>query len=136
MGCGCGKKKIERTSVATVAADGSTNNARPAGPLKDRVKPEEVVRPMDMGNNRKSCIQCVEKHIGAAIVLSTELQQGYPYRVRIIGHLHEAEEESLQWPELSAAIREERVKFQQSGGKVLPDFDRIINIMGKYADNG
>ena len=81
---------------------------------------------------RPSCMECVEKHIGAAMVLATELQQGYPYRVRIIGHLHEAEEESLQWPELSACIREERVKFQQSGGKILPNFDRIIAVMGRY----
>ena len=36
-------------------------------------------------------------------------------RVRAIGHLHEAEDESQEWPDFHAAIREARKAFQASG---------------------
>lgn len=55
---------------------------------------------------RASCIACVEKHIGAAYVLLTETRDGYAHHLRTIGHLHEAEDESQQWPDLHTAIRE------------------------------
>lgn len=72
---------------------------------------------------RPSCIECVEKHLGAAIVLLTETREGYAYRLRAIGHLFEAEDESQQWPELHAAIREAR-KVYQADGK-LPDWEAL-----------
>ena len=52
---------------------------------------------------RPSCLECVEKHLGAAWVLLAETRDGYPHRLRAIGHLHEAEDESQQWPELHNA---------------------------------
>ena len=72
---------------------------------------------------RPSCIDCVEKHLGAAIVLLTETREGYAYRLRAIGHLFEAEDESQEWPELHAAIREAR-KVYQADGK-LPDWEAL-----------
>lgn len=69
---------------------------------------------------RESCIECVEKHLGAALVLLTEVRDGYPHRLRAIGHLHEAEDESQAWPDLHAAIRDARKAFQHAG--TLPDF--------------
>lgn len=69
---------------------------------------------------RKSCFECVDKHLGAAIVLITETRDGYPHRLRAIGHLHEAEDESQAWPELHDAIREARKRFQQAGE--VPNF--------------
>ena len=37
---------------------------------------------------------CVEKHLVAAWVLIIEHQNGYPYRLPAIGHLHCTEEDS------------------------------------------
>jgi len=82
---------------------------------------------------RPSCIHCVEKHVGAAMVLLSELndlpddeasrRQGFSRRLRAIGHLFEAEDESQQWPELHAAIREARKAYQASGQ--MPDWDTL-----------
>jgi len=69
---------------------------------------------------RPSCLECVEKHLGAAWVLIAEHRDGYPHRLRAIGHLHEAEDESQEWPELHAAIRAARKAYQQTA--TMPDF--------------
>jgi hypothetical protein len=74
----------------------------------------------ELAPTRESCIECVEKHLGAALVLLTETRDGYPHRLRAIGHLHEAEDESQAFPALHAAIREARKRFQSSGE--MPDF--------------
>jgi len=94
--------------------------------------------------SRPSCIECCEKHLGAAYVLLTELndlpdppspggsgvagdeasrRQGFSRRLRAIGHLFEAEDESQQWPELHAAIRQARKAYQADG--TMPDFEHI-----------
>jgi len=82
---------------------------------------------------RPSCIHCVEKHVGAAMVLLSELndlpddeasrRQGFSRRLRAIGHLFEAEDESQQWPELHAAIRAARKTYQADG--TMPDFEDL-----------
>ncbi len=69
---------------------------------------------------RQSCLECVEKHLGAAWVLLAEHRDGYPHRLRAIGHLHEAEDESQAWPDLHNAIREARRLFQREVR--MPDF--------------
>jgi len=76
---------------------------------------------------RPSCLKCVEKHLGAAWVLITEHQNGYPHRLLAIGHLHEAEEESHAWPALHATIRNARRRYQQLGA--TPDFKRITEFL-------
>lgn len=64
---------------------------------------------------RPSCQECVEKHLGAAYVLLAETYDGYAHRLRAIGHLVEAEDESQEWIDLHDAIREARKKFQLHG---------------------
>ena len=76
---------------------------------------------------RPSCIECVEKHLGAALVLLTETREGYAYRLRAIGHLFEAEDELQEWPQLHAAIREARKAYQADG--MLPDWDKLADAM-------
>lgn len=77
---------------------------------------------------RPSCRECVEKHLGAALVLLTETREGYAYRLRAIGHLFEAEDESQEWAELHAAIRAARKAYQADGK--LPDWEAL----GKASD--
>ena len=83
--------------------------------------------------SRLSCIECVEKHLGAAYVLLTELNdlpddpaerhQGFSRRLRAIGHLFEAEDESQEWPDLHNAIRQARKAYQAYG--TMPDWETL-----------
>ena len=57
------------------------------------------------------------------MVLLTEAREGYVYRLRAIGHLFEAEDESQEWPELHAAIREARKAYQADG--TMPDWEAL-----------
>jgi len=98
--CGCGQKLADNLEK------------RLLGPLSRR---RQLTRP--------SCMECVTKHLGAAWVLISEHQNGYPHRLLAIGHLHEAEEESQAWPELHVAIREARKAYQQTGE--MPDFTAL-----------
>lgn len=82
-----------------------------------------------VGITRASCIECVEKHLGAALVLIAECRDGYPHRMRAIGHLHEAEDESQAFPELHAAIRTARKAFQQQGA--VPDFEGLERLAAR-----
>ena len=82
--------------------------------------------------SRPSCIECCEKHLGAAYVLLTEAREGYAYRLRAVGHLFEAEDESQQWPELHVAIREARKAYQAGG--VMPGWDGLgglLTVLGR-----
>ena len=65
-------------------------------------------------------MECVEKHLGAAMVLLSEIHNGYAYRLQFVGHLHEAEDESQQWPLLHDLIRQARKAWQQQG--IAPDW--------------
>ena len=72
---------------------------------------------------RPSCLECLEKHLGAAMVLLSEIHHGYLYRLMLIGHLHEAEEESQQWPHLHEMIRSARKAYQRDGA--IPDWESL-----------
>jgi hypothetical protein len=72
---------------------------------------------------RASCLECVEKHLGAAYVLLAETRDGYAHRLRAIGHLHEAEDEAQEWPELHAAIRDARRAYQAVGS--IPNWESL-----------
>lgn len=69
---------------------------------------------------RKSCLDCVRKHLAQAHVLLDEAALGYPsHRWLAIGHLAEAESESLQrFSILAIKIREHRVALIEN-----PDYD-------------
>ena len=77
--------------------------------------------------SRPSCIECVEKHLGAAYVLLTEAREGYAYRLRAVGHLFEAEDEAQEWPELHAAIRDARTRYQ--AGEQMPDWQALDGLL-------
>lgn len=57
------------------------------------------------------------------MVLLSETRDGYPHRLRAIGHLHEAEDESQEFPALHDAIRAARKAFQETG--TMPSFDKL-----------
>ena len=76
---------------------------------------------------RPSCIECVEKHLGAAYVLLTEAREGYAYRLRAVGHLFEAEDEAQEWPELHAAIRNTRTRYQAA--EEMPEWQDLDNLL-------
>lgn len=80
---------------------------------------------------RASCLECVEKHLGAAWVLMTEQRNGYPHRMLAVGHLHEAEDESQAFPALHDAIREARKRYQAKG--VIPDWPRLSRMLDQSA---
>jgi len=47
----------------------------------------------------------------------------HAHRLRAIGHLPEAEDESQEWPDLHAAIREARKAYQTDG--TMPDWQSL-----------
>jgi hypothetical protein len=61
--------------------------------------------------------------LGAAAVLIDETHDGYAYRLRAIGHLHEAADEAQAWPDLHNAIREARKAYQGQG--MVPDWEEL-----------
>ena len=109
--------------------------------LKNRCPdcPPMVVPRRGYTPTRPSCIQCVEKHVGAAMVLLSELndqpddeasrRQGFSRRLRAIGHLFEAEDESQQWPHLHDAIRAARKAYQANG--TMPAWDTLAEKAGQ-----
>jgi len=80
---------------------------------------------------RRSCLECVEKHLGAAYVLLTESNDGYAHRLRAVGHLHEAEDESQEWPRLHVAIREARKRYQNNKGGGMPDWEGLESLVAE-----
>ena len=85
---------------------------------KKRMRVKQVETPP-----RPSCYECVEKYLGAAMVLLAEIHDGYAYRLQFIGHLYEAEDESQQWPPLHDLIRQARKTYQQQG--TIPDWELL-----------
>lgn len=77
--------------------------------------------------SRPSCASCCEKHLGAAYVLLTETRDGYAHRLRAIGHLFEAEDESQAWPQLHNAIREARRAYQAASA--MPDWESLAAML-------
>ena len=50
-------------------------------------------------------------------------RQGFSPRLRAIGHLFEAGDESQEWPDLHAAIRAARKAYQANG--IMPTWDTL-----------
>lgn len=65
---------------------------------------------------RKSCLECVAKHLGAAAVYIDEVQSGYPnYYGYVYGELDHAASECLEEiPALAMAIREHRIRWAET----------------------
>jgi len=83
--------------------------------------------------SRPGCLECVEKHIGAAMVILSEIHAGYSYHLRLIGHLHEAEEESQEWDSLFRMIRKARKAYQTQ--QVIPDWETIARELANVKGN-
>ena len=68
------------------------------------------------GLMRKSCLECVAKHLGSAAVYIEECELGYPnYYGYAYGELnHAASECRSKYPDLAWAIREHRIKWAES----------------------
>lgn len=62
---------------------------------------------------RKSCLECVAKHLGSAAVYIEEVKAGYPnYYGYVYGELDHAASECLEEvPDLAMAIREHRIRW-------------------------
>ena len=65
---------------------------------------------------RKSCLECVLKHLGSAAVYIEEVQMGYPnYFGFVYGQLDHAASECIEEiPDLAWAIREHRIKWAET----------------------
>ena len=65
---------------------------------------------------RKSCIECVLKHLGSAAVYIEEVQMGYPnYFGYVYGQLDHAASECIEeLPDLALAIREHRIRWSET----------------------
>lgn len=110
---------MRTTPRLLLSRDGSdASSGRAPGPVVGGDAP--VVRP--------SCTECVEKHLGSAMVLMAEVRAGYlDHRMYAVGHLSEAEAESQAWPALHDAIREARRAYQQRDQ--APDFVRLSRLV-------
>lgn len=112
-GCGC-------RGLAGSTGAGTTPGGAPPGSGDDGYG---HAGPDGIPVTRASCLECIEKHLGAAYVLLTETRDGYAHRLRAIGHLHEAEDESQEFGELHAAIRAARKAYQTDGS--MPDWESL-----------
>jgi hypothetical protein len=81
---------------------------------------------------RSANLAGVEKHLGSAWTIATELKSGHAYRMRLVGHLNEAEEECLAYPNLHRMIRDARKAYQETGN--LPNWEMLaeqLDALGK-----
>ncbi|MGL6195454.1 MAG: hypothetical protein ACRC2T_11595 [Thermoguttaceae bacterium] len=113
--------KIASKNSDTVSDSGLQTSKRCGCRLSKR---EKLLHTGEM--SRPSCLACVEKHLGAAYVILAEIHSGYMFRLRFIGHLHEAEDESQEFPRLNQAIRDARKNYQHNG--VTPDWELLANM--------
>lgn len=71
---------------------------------------------------RKSCFECVRKHLGSAGIFVKETKMGYPdYDIWVIGELEHAADESLEANlDLAMAIREHRLAWTEDRNHKIP----------------
>ena len=71
---------------------------------------------------RKSCLECVLKHLGSAAVYVEEVQMGYPnYFGFVYGQLDHAASECVEEiPDLAWAIREHRIRWAETRRNAHP----------------
>lgn len=82
---------------------------------------------------RPTCLKCVLKHLGQALVLLEECRSGYPFhRYYVAGHMAEASSESINlFPDIAQRIRDERKKFEEFDEDpdifaIMIDVDKIL----------
>ena len=90
---------------------------------------------------RKSCLECVVKHLGSAAVYIEECELGYPdYYGYAYGELnHAASECRFSYPDLAWAIREHRIKWAESRNSEKPHqipFEAMFAFISTLEDSG
>lgn len=90
---------------------------------------------------RKSCLECVLKHLGSAAVYVEECQMGYPnYFGYVYGQLDHAASECVEEiPELAWAIREHRIKWSETRRNEHPHripFEAIFDYIDTVEETG
>ena len=90
---------------------------------------------------RESCLFCVKKHVGKALVLFRELENFDPGKtgkgkinallnhLEIIGNLQAAADEAAQYPELYTLLLESERSYRYEG--LPPDWEKIAEITAK-----
>lgn len=71
---------------------------------------------------RKTCLECVAKHLGSAAVYIEETMMGYPnYYGFAYGELNHASSECMtDYPELAKVIREHRIEWGNTKERDYP----------------
>lgn len=90
---------------------------------------------------RKSCLECVIKHLGSAAVYIEEVQMGYPnYFGFVYGQLDHAASECMEEiPDLAWAIREHRIKWSETRRGENPHripFEAIFDYIDTVEETG
>jgi len=125
--CGCRSLSASSGVPAPPAGTPAPDSFGPGG-----APPDPGADPVPV--TRASCLECVSKHLGAAYVLLTETREGYAHRLRAIGHLHEAEDESQEFRDLHAAIRAARKAYQTDG--TIPDWTSLEALLSPLRQTG
>ena len=93
---------------------------------------------------RPTCLSCTGKHLAQACVLIKEMKTGYPsFKWFVIGHLAEAEEESVrEYPDFANEVREYRTAWEDDQSVVIPfeelfsKIDELLEYDEQVADDG
>lgn len=82
---------------------------------------------------RKTCFECVIKHLGSAGVADMEFHMGYPqFKLWVIGNLEHASQEVYdEYPEFAMVIREHRLRWQDTDG----DYRIPYEALASFADD-
>lgn len=84
----------------------------------------------EIKTSRESCLECVTKHFSSAAILASEIEAGYKeFEYLFIGHLHEAHEESKEFPKLYCLLVEARRKYQRE--QIMPNFKELWEIISE-----
>lgn len=76
----------------------------------------------------EDCLECVEKHLGAAYEQFKEIPNGYPEHIlSAIGNLVEAQNAATGFPDIAYSIRKARITFQRNGE--IPDLVEIEKLV-------
>jgi len=125
------KAKLETHRTCPTCAAERHNTMRMRGfeqSILQHIREQRLVK-------RDSCIQCVEKHIGKALVLYKELLTATEKNnvnvelnhLEIIGNLQAATDEAEQWPDLHDTIDAAERGYRYTGEE--PNWTRIAELI-------
>lgn len=105
--------------------------------IQTEKNPNSIIEKLKQMNNcphrgdamRYACLECCTKHLGSALVLGREMENGYPeHKVLVMGHLDQASAEiEAMYPEVSQQLRElRRICYWEDRS---PTFAEVCEIM-------